>query len=75
LLTARGPVNYWRLLDSLEEGRQSVKLIVLIILIEYDYRVVSNGRTKSRSTASESVIPCFCTVAFLGRGASPNSGA
>ena len=43
---------------SVAEARQSVKLIVLIILIEYAYRVVSNGGTKLGSTAFGKRLPC-----------------
>jgi hypothetical protein len=58
-------VNYWRLLHSVRGGRQSVKLIVLIILIEYDYQVVSNGGTNLRGTASWMRLPCCCAEVFL----------
>ena len=47
---------------SVREGRQSVKLIVVIILIEYDYQVVSNGGTKLRGTTSRLVLPCCCAA-------------
>jgi hypothetical protein len=43
---------------SVRERGQSVKLIVLIILIEYDYQVVSNGGTKLHGTGSGIVLPC-----------------
>jgi hypothetical protein len=42
---------------SVQGERQSVKLIVLIILIEYDYRVVSNPGTKLCSTAPGKLLP------------------
>ena len=44
--------------QSVREARQSVKLIVVIVLIEYDYQVVSNGGTKLRGTTSRLVLPC-----------------
>ena len=45
---------------SVRDGRQSVKLIVLITLIEYDYQVVSNGGTDLRGTGSGMALPCCC---------------
>jgi hypothetical protein len=53
-------VRYWRLRASVVQARQSVKLIGVIILIEYDYQVVSNRGTTLHGTGSQMALPCGC---------------
>ena len=74
LVSARGPAHDRRLGRSVGQASQSVKLIVLIVLIEYPYRVVSNGGTKLHSTASYGTLPRFRAGAFLAAAAGAEAG-